>query len=316
MKVEDLRDRLRYFYEHKNQIGISVYCVEKDSYAVKKLDIADQASPGLMELFFSGIDRYVFEDDDLSVIPLSGADERKNAIFEYDIKVPEKLKSLEVVTKKDNLERFDFNKDNLNDVFALLIEIGNENRQLVLYKTMAPVNIFSRKQFFLRMKKARNRFEKIDEEFIRVSPNFQLMRIGEDLLVFELQAIEKHFGVHEVIKKEAAQGVQAIEDAGYLGNPEVLHELIGDVKFSRKLTRVAKSSPVLEKGLSSEDLIAFCKNFPVLAGRIRFNENEDKILLDTKKSKDLFIHLLMDDYLTSELTRFYYKSVAKDGIQG
>jgi hypothetical protein len=134
MKIEDLRDRLRYFYEHKNQIGISVYCVEKDSYAVKKLDIADQASPGLMELFFSSIDRYVFEEDNLSVIPLSGADERKNAIFEYDIKVPEKLKSLEVVTKRDGLERFDFNKDNLNDVFALLIEIGNENRQLVLLK--------------------------------------------------------------------------------------------------------------------------------------------------------------------------------------
>lgn len=315
MKIEDLRDRLKYFYEHKNQIGISVYCVEKGSYAVKKLDIADQASPGLMELFFDSIESYVFEDDDLSLMPLSAADERKNAIFEYDIKVPEKLSSLEMVTKTDRLEKFDFNRDDLNDVFALLVEIGNEKSQLVLYKTMAPVNIFGRKQFFLKMIKARNRFEKINEEFIRVSPNFQLMRIGDDLLVFDLQAIEKHFGVHEVIQKEAAQGVQAIEDAGYLGNPEALHELIGDIKFSRKLTRIAKSSPVLEKGLSPEDLVAFCKNFPVLSGKIRFNENQDKILLDTQKSKDLFIHLLMDDYLTSELTRFHYRSLAKDELQ-
>ncbi|MCY3628153.1 MAG: DUF4868 domain-containing protein [Gammaproteobacteria bacterium] len=49
-----------------------------------------------------------------------------------------------------------------------------------------------------------------------------------------------------------------------------------------------------------------------MAGRIRFNDREDKIVLDTKKSKDLFIKLLMDDFLTSELTSYHYESVVKD----
>ena len=38
------------------------------------------------------------------------------------------------------------------------------------------------------------------------------------------------------------------------------------------------------------------------------------ISLHTKKSKDLFVKLLNDDFLTSELTRLFYDSLAKDGI--
>lgn len=38
------------------------------------------------------------------------------------------------------------------------------------------------------------------------------------------------------------------------------------------------------------------------------------ITLDTKVSKDLFIKVLMDDFLTSQLTQFYYDSIAKDAL--
>jgi hypothetical protein len=37
--------------------------------------------------------------------------------------------------------------------------------------------------------------------------------------------------------------------------------------------------------------------------------------LDTKVSKDLFINLLMDNFLTSELTKFHYASIAKDSVE-
>ncbi|WP_240068822.1 hypothetical protein [Enterobacter hormaechei] len=37
--------------------------------------------------------------------------------------------------------------------------------------------------------------------------------------------------------------------------------------------------------------------------------------LDTKVSKDLFIKILMDDFLTSQLTQFYYESLAKDAVK-
>ncbi|HBB7571144.1 TPA: DUF4868 domain-containing protein, partial [Escherichia coli] len=94
-----------------------------------------------------------------------------------------------------------------------------------------------------------------------------------------------------------------------------IKELIDDVKYARKLTRVAKSSPVILANIENEKIIEFCKIYPVLVNRIRFNEDGTKITLDTKVSKDLFIKVLMDDFLTSQLTQFYYESLAKDALK-
>lgn len=103
-----------------------------------------------------------------------------------------------------------------------------------------------------------------------------------------------------------------VEEIGLVENIEILYELLDEVKYARRFTKIAKSSPVLKAGIDNLRIIHFCKTFPKLAGRIRFNDQQDKIVLDTKVSKDLFIKLLMDDYLTSELTNFHYESVAKD----
>lgn len=141
-----------------------------------------------------------------------------------------------------------------------------------------------------------------------------MMRINETVLVLNLQALEHNFGFHDVIKREAALGIDAIVSAELLTNPDVLRELVDDVKYARRFTKVAKASPVLKAGVSGESIVQFCKTFPNLVGRIKFNEENNKVILDTKVSKDLFIKVLMDDFLTSELTKFHYASVAKDTV--
>ena len=248
------------------------------------------------------------------MLNLSTSDERADAIYVYDIEQPPELLAMEAVLEVDDFPLLNLADDDLSNIKALLIELGNNVGQIVLYKSMAPVNIFGRASFFL--KKSNHRLEQIDDEFLRVSAGFQLMRINGELLVIDLSAIERSFGFHEIITREAAAGIVSIEGMGLIQNPEVLHELLADVKYARRFTKVAKSSPVMEAGISNTSIINFCKTFPKLVGKIRFNNDEDQIVLDTKVSKDLFIKLLMDDFLTSELTNFHYESVAKDSAEG
>ena len=47
---------------------------------------------------------------------------------------------------------------------------------------------------------------------------------------------------------------------------------------------------------------------------MKYNDSQTKFHLDTKVSKNLFIKILNDDLLTSELTKLYYDSLAKDDI--
>lgn len=312
MNAEQLKITLRAFYDNADELGVTVYAILKsqNDLAPKKLDIAANALQGLKALFIQSLRESISEREDLSVLNLSTSDERLDAIYLYDIEIPAELTAMEAVLNADNLPLLDLAGSALSDIKAILIEIGNNIGQLVLYKTMAPVNIFARSSFFL--KKAKHRMEQIDDEFLRISSGFQLLRINGELLVMDLGAIEKSFGFHEVITREAAAGMVSIEAMALVDNPEVLHELLDDVKYARRFTKVAKSSPVMKAQVPNQSIINFCKTFPRLAGKIRFNDAEDKIVLDTKVSKDLFIKLLMDDFLTSELTQFHYESVAKD----
>lgn len=315
MNADELNAALQVFYDNYDEIGISVYAILKDQNCStpQKIDIEADSLKELKKLFIQSLKECITDKQDLSVLNLSTSDERVDAIYVYDLELPEELLSMESVLTSDDLPLLNLSDSKLSGIKALLIEIGNNIGQMVLYKSMAPVNIFGRASFFL--KKSNHRLEKIDDEFLRISTGFQLLRINDKLLVIDLSAIERSFGFHEIITKEAALGIASIETMELVENPDTLHELLDDVKYARRFTKVAKSSPVMRAGVANSSIISFCKTFPNLAGKIRFNDTEDKIVLDTKVSKDLFIKLLMDDFLTSELTHYHYESVAKDSVE-
>lgn len=312
MTAQELKDNLNYYSSNTDEIGITMYVLLKDddNYIPKKLDILANDLPSLQEVFIKHMEDNIINNDDLSVLNLSSSDERINVIYRYDIEVPEELSAMEIILESDNHALFNIETDDIKNVKAFLIEIGNEENQVILYKTLASVNVFSRSSFFL--KKSNKRFEKINDEFLRISGGFQLMKVNSHLFVLDLKTIERFFGFHDIIVREALVGLQAIESMQILENPETLQELIEDVKYARRFTKVARSSPVIGSNISNERIINFCKNHPALINRMRFNHNENKLQLDTNVSKDLFIKLLMDDFLTSELTNFHYTSEAKD----
>jgi len=315
MNAEELKASLQPFFENIDEIGVSVYAILKgqDEALPRKLDIEADALQGLKLLFMQGLREKITDRDGLTILNLSTSDERIDAIYIYDIEIPIELAGMENVVTSDDFPLLNLAECDLTSIKSLLIEIGNNIGQIVLYKTMASVNIFSRASFFL--KKSRHRLEQIEDEFLRVSAGFQLMRVNGELLVMDLSAVEKSFGFYEVIRREAALGIASIEAISLVENPEALYELLEDVKYARRFTKVAKASPVMKAGIPNSSIINFCKTFPRLVGKIRFNDTDDKIVLDTKVSKDLFIKLLMDDFLTSELTNYHYESVAKDSAE-
>lgn len=315
MNADQLKAALQQHYDDYEKIGVTVYAILKDStdYAPWKVDIEADASDGLKELFIRSLKETITEKDEISILQLSSSDERAEAIYQYDLDLPDELKAMNAVLQADDFPLLNLNSSNLNNIKALLIEIGNNVGQIVLYKTMAPVNVFTRASFFL--KKSKNRLEKINDDFLRVSSGFQFMQINNELFVIDLKALERSFGFHDVIKKEAALGIESIAAIQLLDNIDVLTELLDDIKYARRFTKIAKSSPVLMAAVPNDSIIAFCKSFPKLSGKIRFNGAGDKIVLDTKVSKDLFIKLLMDDFLTSELTKLHYASEAKDSVE-
>ncbi len=320
MNKEILKTSLKYFYDNQNDIAACIYSVlkndetDENNLSLYQLDIESTSQGDLKKLFLDFLKEAILDNEDVNLLKLSSSDERQNAMYIYDLDdIPAELTYLDDIIKSDDHSLLDLSSNSLNKIKALIIEIGNNDKQIVLYKLVAPINIFNRQSFFL--KKSKTRLEKIDDEFLRVVPAFDVIKIDDVLIIKDIKFLEKHFGFHNIIKKNAELGMNTIKNLQLVENPDVLTELIDEVKWARKFVKVNTSSPVIKAKIPNESIIEFCKNFPKLSKKIRFNEDGDKILLDTKVSKDLFIKVLMDDFLTSELTTFHYESVAKDSLE-
>ena len=105
-----------------------------------------------------------------------------------------------------------------------------------------------------------------------------------------------------------------IFDADILDNVEVLEDELDNVTFARKLTRIYKDSKVLGK-ISKDVIVEFTKKHSYFKKNPLKSTDENKFILDTKKSKETFIKLMNDDFLKSELTNYEYESLAKNGME-
>ncbi|OUL64015.1 anti-phage protein KwaB [Flavobacterium sp. AJR] len=313
MNKQELNQNLAFLFEANSEIQVIVYAVVKDEIEPKKLNIDDDDLPSIKQMFLDSIESQIINKDDFEVLLLSTADERGKCFYEYDLEVPEELTFLDKVIGNDNIPIFNFKDETIENIDTLIIVLGNEVNQVSLYKKLSPVEIIGRGGFIL--KRAAERFERFRDNLLRISPGFQVLSVNQAIIILKLTTIERNFGIVNVIQREALLGIDAIRNMEVLSNIEVLEELIDDIGFARRLTKVRRSSPVIINNIPNSQIIVFSNTHPALRGKIKFNTDMTKINLDTRVSKNLFIKLLNDDYLTSELTSLFYDSLAKDGVK-
>ena len=215
------------------------------------------------------------------------------------------------VISNDSIDLLDLSENSFGDIESLVILLTDNKQEIILYKKMFAIEVIGKRGYLLW--ESDSQFKRFDKQLLRISASFHVMKVAGEILILDLQTIERALGFHDVIKREALSNLQIIKGINIVSNVDVLDELVEDVTFARKLTKVAKSSPIITHNIPNEDIIRFSQTHPALKGKMRCDS--DKFVLDTKVSKNLFVKLLNDDFLISELTRLYYDSIAKDNIQ-
>ncbi len=282
---------------------------------VKSVDINDEDHAELEKMFISSVSETVLLNDDLSLVSLSSADDRKDAVYEYDLNdVPQELSYLKYVIENEDFETFDLSSDDLSHLEGILILLGNQDVQLALYKYQYPVTLLKKDNGFNLMKpKGGNRFKKLDADILKINSKFEFIKIDGKYYILDIKTLERFFGFHDAVKNVAVKGVENIKAANLVMDCAVLDARLDDISFARKLVKSASNSPVLGK-IPNAQVIGFTKNHPALRGKFKYSDDGNQINLKTKKSQNLFLKLLNDDFLQSELTRLYYDSIAKDSV--
>lgn len=307
------------------KIGITMYAVLKGNQekTVKIVNIADEqdeqdnTADELLKGFVDIIkNKFSTYDEDDEVLKLSSADERKNGLYYYDLEeVPQEMKLLNNISKlNDSVKTFNFSEDMLESISAFIIVIGNAEERIAMYKQQYPVSLLKRDRYMFTPIPHQNRLKKFNQDILRIDFNFQFFLWKGKIYISDVDKMEKVCSVRNIIVNEAKKSIRAIEDMEILDNVEVLLDELENTGFARKLTRVYKDSKVIGH-VDNKNIIAFVQSHAYFQNNpLKMNSTGDKFLLDTKKSKNIFVKLLNDDLLTSELTDNDYEALAKNTV--
>jgi hypothetical protein len=314
MNLQGLRTNLAFLFDPQQEIGLSMYFILEDAngHDVKQADIAAEVRDTLKEQFLRYIRAKFLNNEELYFANISDADTRANAAYFFDLDdKPADLEVMKDLLEDENAEFFNFGADEFDSISGFVFLLGNENNKLALYKKQYPINLLKRGAI-LRLFPVNTRLEELKQDILAISDKIDFIQIDDDLVIINVRTLERFFGFEDLIKSQAQITLGVIDNSGFLADVEPLQELAQALPSARKLMRVRADSPVLQ--LPFERVRDFIKYHPQLKKRIRFNAEETQIALDTKVSKQLFLKLLDDDYLKSELTQFNYDSEIKNRL--
>lgn len=318
--VKDLKQNVESILSEKN--GIILYCILKNTQELKRINIADESEQDstqddLKKGFVTALNESLAVlDNETEILKISSADERKSALYYYDLdrlpKEMELLRQAEQSAEDGSGNVFSFRKDKLEQIDAFIIVIGNAVRKIALYKQHYPVSLFKRDHFMVAPVPHSNRLKRVEQDILRIDFNYQFFAVNGQIYISDVSKMEKICSFHSIIKNEAEKSIKIIEKSGIVENVNALRKELDDVTFARKLTRIYKDSCVLGK-VENKKIIRFVKKHKYFEKNpLKLNKTGDKFILDSRRAKIAFIKLLDDDLLKSELTENDYEVLAKN----
>jgi len=314
---EEIFDKLKVIKESRETIGeLHFFLVnENNEFILKKGDIEVGTQIKISDDYINNAINF-FGNEELEIINLSEADNRNNAIFKYDFEnpLPEFTHINRLQTNEED-DYYSFSHDDISNLKGYCITYIHENVRLTLYKQHYAVFLLKKDTSISLKFNSTDRIEVLDEDIFRLNKSFDFIIIDGDLYVRDIDKLEKNYNFHQIIIENARSSIEIIREYGFIENIESLTDEAEDVSFARKLIKVTQDSPVLRE-VDKPTLISFIKQYSngFLLNNLKFNEDEDAIILGSKKSKNTLLKVLNDDYLKSNLTSHLYSSVAKDDV--
>lgn len=314
MNITELKNKIKLFVDRPSEFVCEVlFILKKESNKeIKIVDIDENDQNQLKLDFLQHLEETIVDNSDLRINDISRADERKNFIFSYDYnEKPDDFTIFDTIKTQDEFETFSFSQDSLDEIFGVIFILSLDNTTLISYKQNYPINLYKRDSKAMGLWKSDERLVQIPNDILKIYPSFDFFYLNEELFIRNLKVLERQFSFEKIINKKATEAIDLIKVADWVEDITVLESRISDLTFARKLAQIGTHSIVLNT-LEFEDIVNFSETFGPLIGKINFNTAKTKVTLNTKKSQNLFLKLLNDDFLTSLLTTKNYDSSNKD----
>lgn len=319
MSIDALRMVAQTLSNDPQAVGIMFFILKDcNGFTCRNVELSADAQASLTNEI--KLELKEFFETDYVLRDLTSVDLRLDTLFRYNLPTyPDQLSVFKsTLDDTASIPAFDHVFDDLADLKAIVVLLGNGSDTLSIYKHHYPTNTYRRNGFSIfRAGIKQDRFEKLQQDIVRMSHSIDFIYSGSDVFVANFKVLEKFFGFKEAVKADASSKLAILSARNLVEDVAVLQDRIvakGDVTFARKVIRAISHSRVLST-VSNDRIIQFIKQHHSLSKKIKVNAADTLIILDTKISQNFFMKLLNDDYLRSELTQFEYDADSKDLVE-
>ena len=314
MTLEELHEKLSFLYNENVETHISFYATTPTT-SLCLFNIEDQFLHELKKMFIEEIKEVTDnQSPNFTLENYSSSTKQLDAIFQYDLQDdlrPEMqlMKDVQAIIEP-NL--FVINPENsIDQVNGLYIVIRSANHVISLYKHIFGVDkIYAQKSWFLVH--SNEQFVKQKESMLRISPTFQMLCVDDDIIMTDIQKLERIMDLKAVLTNAAAQHIATIVNAKQLvTRSDLLEEVSNEPTMAKKLIHAVTVGKVFLKNISNAVIIAFAQK---KGAKLNMSFEDNQFDLKNKAEARRFIKLIDDDYLTSELTKEDYDANQKQEL--
>lgn len=304
--------------------GMNLYFIlhQQEDYILKKANVKNEALSPIRNVLRDNLVllRQMMDEPTFNVLNLSGAEDRKNVIYQYDL--DEELRPISLMKEvdanlfndgyftPDNNRVFDFDNDTFEDVDAWIASYGVEGNHIIIYRKTFSVNLLKQGRNLFIFKDA-EQIDIVKDDIFRIDGKIDFFLLDNTALIYNISILEKFNDFKDIVQRSARSSIQQIAAGDLVEDIAKLRERAeSDISFARKLIKVTTNALILNV-VDKERIIQFAREHAYLSRRLKVSA-DNKFELEKKSAQNLFVQLLDDAFLHSELSSNDYLSPGKD----
>lgn len=311
MTRDELIASLNFLYDGEHEVEINVYTLNNEG-DVCLFNINDGLKGDLKADFLNSV-RQKMINKEYDLQDYSSADRRNNSYYVYDLEEPEDFDFFNKVLGPD-IDYYNIDDNWIGGITILLVVLSIGEHRAILYKDVSGVEKYYAQSGFLIFKSA-DRLDRVEDDMLRISNNFQMIKIDNTIIILKMEAMEKNFDLDQVLRNEAERGKTRVE--GLLSDMDKISELCDKDNSFRKQLISTKQSFVFtlkkedeSRMISDDDIIEYIRDNEDLCGRFKYSD-DNKIIISYYTQAKRLVKILNEDYLKSDLTKIIYDTLSK-----
>ncbi|MBB1488717.1 anti-phage protein KwaB [Oceanospirillum sediminis] len=317
MNTLEAKEKLKQLVDRST--GIRVYFVDEEG-EIKDSALSSAELTDCKREFCASLEQKYIDNESFTAPLLSEHDDRKHALYQFDFDdQPAGFSVLDdaiELARSGDADTFQVIDNQLSTIKAVILILENEyGVSAGFYQHVYSVSLLNADRGMLNLTAHETRIIKLDQDVLKISPNFVFMKLGDDYLIENVKALESQLNFKKAIHEKAWRCTEQLHEMDLIDDLEKFAGKIAEeTGFARKFVKVFSESAVIESGVTNEQLIEYAKNKDYYSEALAYNEAGDRFKLDTAKKCRAFLELLDDDLLTSNLTGRDYIARNKDRI--